>query len=173
MHKNLSTALSLVQKEALNIFINNNNDQYYNTLEREGLNGVVESIKLCHITTVNNENLRETLLNLHNYAGLAVVMMDHEANMSKNAGIELTSVMNAVSLNNNDCDINLLEYALDTRLFESHSSPGQYHTTKRLRDGFKCSCLGYEYRNWCSHCEKMNEASITSNNQDMSQSSSN
>lgn len=152
MQINWQTALSKVQAEALDTFMKNN--AYSIAFERQDLVGLV-----------HDESLRDTMIELHNYAGIAVVMMD-EANALKNIapgtdpdtdpGTDLASdlayEMETVSLRENDYDsINVV----NIRTFESQSSPGQYHTTKRLCNGYKCSCLGFGYRNWCSHCETM------------------
>lgn len=138
MQINWQTALSKVQAEALDTFMKNN--AYSIAFERQDLVGLV-----------HDESLRDTMIELHNYAGIAVVMMD-EANALKNIASDLAYEMETVSLRENDYDsINVV----NIRTFESQSSPGQYHTTKRLCNGYKCSCLGFGYRNWCSHCETM------------------
>ena len=86
---NWPVALSKVQAEALGLFVKKNND-YGNAFERHGLVGVVmragdklarlEQVSSHKIALVDDESLRDTLIDLHNYAGLAVALLDNENN---------------------------------------------------------------------------------------------
>lgn len=74
-----------VQDEALKLFINKNKD-YGDAFANYGIVGVLvrmgdkisrlQSITKNGITLVNNECLRDTLIDLHNYSAMAVMLMD-------------------------------------------------------------------------------------------------
>lgn len=74
-----------VQDEALELFINKNKD-YGDAFANYGIVGVLvrmgdkisrlQSITKNGITLVNNECLRDTLIDLHNYSAMAVMLMD-------------------------------------------------------------------------------------------------
>ena len=84
------------------MFVKKNAD-YGNAFERHGLVGVVmragdklarlEQISSRGIQLVDDESLRDTLMDLHNYAGMAVAMMDNES---------VGSSMNMVIKNENE-----------------------------------------------------------------------
>ena len=74
-----------VQDEAFDLFKKKNND-YGNSFEEYGTIGILvrmndkirRSINITekNITLINDENLRDTLVDLHNYCALALVLMD-------------------------------------------------------------------------------------------------
>jgi hypothetical protein len=79
--------LTLVQKEALNLFKKKNSD-YGDAFAEYGPVGVLVRMgdkinRLQHITNkqvtlVNTETLRDTLIDLHNYAAMAVMLLDEQ-----------------------------------------------------------------------------------------------
>lgn len=175
MTTNWHAALSRVQAEALGTFVKKNTD-YGNAFERHGLVGVVmragdklarlEQISSRGIQLVDDESLRDTLMDLHNYAGMAVAMMDNE-NISKECTKNENVIIKKEYQNacvadmadecgtNGGSEVEELEDVLEVRTFESTSKPGTFHQTERCEKGFRCSCLGFEYREWCKHCEIM------------------
>lgn len=79
------TQLEAVQREALELFTRKNND-YGDAFAECGAVGVVVRIgdKLARlrtvtaqqITLVTDETLRDTLMDLHNYAAMAIALLD-------------------------------------------------------------------------------------------------
>ena len=177
MTTNWHAALSRVQAEGLGMFVKKNTD-YGNAFERHGLVGLVmragdklarlEQISSRGIQLVDDESLRDTLMDLHNYAGMAVAMMDNENISKKCTKIKNENVIikkedqNACVADmadecgtNGGSEVEELEDVLEIRTFESASKPGTFHQTERCENGFRCSCLGFEHREWCKHCEIM------------------
>lgn len=74
-----------IRNEALELFISKNKD-YGDAFANYGVVGVLvrmgdkisrlQSIKKNGITLVNNESLRDTLIDLHNYSAMAVMLLD-------------------------------------------------------------------------------------------------
>ena len=84
--------LKIVQKEGLDLFTKKNQD-YGDAFATYGTVGVLvrigdkiqrlQSITNKGITLVEDERLRDTLIDLHNYAGMAVMLMDeNEKNLN-------------------------------------------------------------------------------------------
>jgi hypothetical protein len=74
-----------IQKEALNIFIKKNAD-YGDAFAKYGIVGVLVrmddkiqrgiNITKNKISLVEDESIRDTLLDLHNYAAMAIMLLD-------------------------------------------------------------------------------------------------
>ncbi len=83
------TCFRKVQDKSFELFKKKNSD-YGNAFEEFGTIGILirmnDKIKRAvnitnsNITLINDENLRDTLVDLHNYCALAVVLMDKEKN---------------------------------------------------------------------------------------------
>ena len=79
--------MTAVQKEALSIFTKKNHD-YGDAFATYGPTGVIvrigdkiqrlQSINARGITMINNESIRDTLVDLHNYAAMAVMLIDEQ-----------------------------------------------------------------------------------------------
>ncbi len=77
-----------VQKEALELFTKKNQD-YGDSFATYGPVGVIvrmgdkisrlSSITKSGITLVNNESIRDTLIDLHNYAAMGIMLLDEKA----------------------------------------------------------------------------------------------
>ena len=82
-----------IQREGLNIFIKKNHD-YGDSYKDYGLIGVLvrlgdkikrlQSITNKGINLVNDESLRDTLIDLQNYSTMAVMLYDENTNENKN-----------------------------------------------------------------------------------------
>ena len=109
---NRTQQLALIQKEALNLFQNKNND-YGDEFTTYGPVGVLVRIgdkinRLQHITNkqitlVNNESLRDTLIDLHNYSAMAIMLLDEQSPKtspikSKNHTFKKTNSMQNIHL---------------------------------------------------------------------------
>tara|TARA_A100001015_G_scaffold265618_1_gene314174 strand:+ start:108 stop:380 length:273 start_codon:yes stop_codon:yes gene_type:complete len=76
-----------IQKEGLNLFEKKNQD-YGDAFATYGVIGVLirmgdkiqrlQSIEKNQITLVNDEKIRDTLIDLHNYAAMAIMLLDEE-----------------------------------------------------------------------------------------------
>ena len=79
--------MQLIQKEGLELFKKKNSD-YGDAFANYGTIGVLvrlgDKISRCQnitnrsISMVNNESLRDTLIDLHNYAAMAIMLMDED-----------------------------------------------------------------------------------------------
>jgi len=84
--------LDIIQLEARTLFVNKNKD-YGDAFATYGPVGVLvrigdkiqrlQSINKTGITLVEDEKLRDTLIDLHNYAAMAVMLMDENVNKDK------------------------------------------------------------------------------------------
>ena len=78
---------TLVQKEGLELFIKKNTD-YGDAFANYGPVGVIVrmgdkiqrlvSVSNNNISLVNTESLRDTLIDLHNYSAMAIMLIDEE-----------------------------------------------------------------------------------------------
>jgi len=85
--------LDTIQLEARTLFVNKNKD-YGDAFATYGPVGVLvrigdkiqrlQSINKTGITLVEDEKVRDTLIDLHNYAAMAVMLMDENDNKDKN-----------------------------------------------------------------------------------------
>ena len=85
--------MSKVQKEGLNLFKKKNQD-YGDAFASYGAIGVLvrmgdkiarlQSITNKGISLVNSESLRDTLIDLHNYSAMAIMLLDEDKNKRKN-----------------------------------------------------------------------------------------
>lgn len=81
--------MEAVQKEGLELFKRKNKD-YGDSFANFGPVGVIVrmgdkinrlmSITKSGVTMVNNESIRDTLIDLHNYSAMAIMLMDEKKN---------------------------------------------------------------------------------------------
>jgi hypothetical protein len=86
-HKNRVKQMEIVQSEALSIFTKKNID-YGDAFAKYGIIGVLMriedkiqrslSITKNGVNLVNDESIRDTLLDLHNYAAMALMLLDEQ-----------------------------------------------------------------------------------------------
>mgnify|MGYP001436030310 FL=1 len=86
---NRVSQMEAVQKEGLELFKRKNND-YGDAFANYGPVGVIVrmgdkinrlmSITKTGVTMVNDEGLRDTLIDLHNYSAMAIMLMDEKKN---------------------------------------------------------------------------------------------
>jgi hypothetical protein len=84
---NRASQMALVQRESLELFRRKNTD-YGDAFADYGPIGVIvrmgdkirrlSTVTSSGITMVNTENIRDTLIDLHNYAAMAVMLIDEE-----------------------------------------------------------------------------------------------
>ena len=80
--------MKAVQEEGLELF-NRKNKDYGDAFANYGAIGVIVrmgdkiqrllSINMSGIQLINNEGLRDTLIDLHNYAAMAILLLDEES----------------------------------------------------------------------------------------------
>ena len=85
--------LKQIQSNALELFIKKNAD-YGDAFAKYGFVGVLMriedkiqrslSITSNGVNFVKNENMRDTLLDLHNYAAMAIMLLDEKSNLTWN-----------------------------------------------------------------------------------------
>lgn len=97
MSINRETQMETIQKEALELFKKKNTD-YGDAFATYGTIGIMVritdkinrfvNIKNTSVSLVNDETLRDTLIDLHNYAAMAIMLLDENneayANSKKN-----------------------------------------------------------------------------------------
>ena len=81
--------MKTVQNEALELFIKKNQD-YGDAFANYGTIGVLvrmgdkisrlQSITTKNISLINTESLRDTLIDLHNYSAMAIMLLDEKEN---------------------------------------------------------------------------------------------
>lgn len=86
------TQLKIIQAEALSLFKKKNAD-YGDSFAKYGPVGVIvrlgdkiqrlSSVTKNSITLVENETLRDTLMDLHNYAAMALILLDEKNNINE------------------------------------------------------------------------------------------
>lgn len=150
--------LRKVQDEGLNLFERKNRD-YGDAFATYGTVGVLvrmgdkimrlQSITNKGITLVDDERLRDTLIDLHNYAGMAVMLLDEEENevvIENNTEIQETPQIITWGIYGSNRDI---------------------YTRTQTRLGNKiikeeCSCLGFKYskNKTCKHIENSQNYNI-------------
>ena len=89
MSEKRTSQMSLVQSEAFELFKKKNTD-YGDAFATYGPVGVIVrmgdkiqrlvSVSKDGVTLINSESLRDTLIDLHNYAAMAVMLIDEETN---------------------------------------------------------------------------------------------
>ena len=119
---NRTAQMEKVQKEGLELFSRKNKD-YGDAFATYGTIGVLVRIgdkinRLNHISKnkinlVNDESLRDTLIDLHNYAAMAIMLLDEEEPKKVETG-EPKSMSNSNSLSSFGHEMssfdNLIEY---------------------------------------------------------------
>lgn len=126
--------LTTIQKEALTLFEKKNAD-YGDAFATYGPVGVLvrigdklsrfTSISTSGVTFVNNEGMRDTLIDLHNYAAMAIMLLDENANKQKQLAVD-----DVIKLANNGLSINdILQkgYSLES-LKHAGATPSQFRT---------------------------------------------
>ena len=86
-----------VQKEALNLFSKKNAD-YGDAFATYGPVGVIvrmgdkiqrlTSINNSGVTLVDNESIRDTLIDLHNYAAMGIMLLDEQSDKKYEKGVK-------------------------------------------------------------------------------------
>ena len=104
--------MQLVQNESLDLFRKKNQD-YGDAFANYGTIGVLvrmgdkisrlQTITNRSVSLVNTESLRDTLIDLHNYSAMAIMLLDEDKNKTKNLVSNLSNrgYVDCYSLNDN------------------------------------------------------------------------
>lgn len=150
--------LRKVQDEGLNLFERKNRD-YGDAFATYGTVGVLvrmgdkimrlQSITNKGITLVDDERLRDTLIDLHNYAGMAVMLLDEEENevvIENNTEIQETPQIITWGIYGSNRDIYT---RTQTRL-----------GNKIIKEECSCPSFKYSKNNTCKHIENSQNYNI-------------
>lgn len=97
---NHSKQLSTIQNEALELF-NKKNTDYGDAFANYGPVGVLvrigdkisrlQNIEKNNITMINDEKIRDTLIDLHNYAAMAIMLIDEKEKLTTKLTTKVTT----------------------------------------------------------------------------------
>ena len=148
--------LNMVQKEALNLFTKKNAD-YGDAFARYGTVGILVrlgdkihrflSITSNGVNLVEDEKLRDTLLDLHNYAAMGIMLLDSNASPSPESLPHPTTLVEEQPIESYDIT----------------GSNGNVYNIKRFKDNdgklvWTCSCPSYQYCNdKCKTCKHIKQ----------------
>lgn len=144
-----------VQQEGLELFTRKNRD-YGDAFADYGVVGVLvrmgdkirrlQNISTTGVTLVEDESFRDTLIDLHNYAAMAVLLLDSDENMDSVA--EKKDEVEAVNVIVNESG----SHAKHTWRVPSASVKEEYEVVQYHDGTMSCTCKGFEYHGWCHHC---------------------
>lgn len=155
-----------IQLEGYNLFMKKNKD-YGDAYKKHGVIGILirmgdkldrfQSITNNQISYVNSESLRDTLIDLHNYAAMGIMELDSaEAHnkepdtckLKRKYDSDLDS--NLDSQNNNDSQDNIISKKFKSKTYNDKIYITTYNISTR---NIVCNCPGFIWRQKCSHCE--------------------
>jgi len=148
-----------VQDEARELFRKKNTD-YGDAFATYGTVGVLmrmsdkllrlQSITKSQVTLIDSEKIRDTLIDLHNYSAMAVMLLDENNNLQNNQANEVQT---------NEQQNNTKKQWEVASLTEKNKK----YIVEQTDKGYSCDCLGFQYRQWCKHCEKINHENQNNN----------
>ncbi len=158
--ENVVDKFTAVQQEGLELFKRKNAD-YGNAFEKYGTIGVLvrigdkimraQSITSRSVVLVSDEKLRDTLVDLQNYAALSVALLD---------AAPMSTQVSASESDDEICEdaiIALEEESTHTRWFASESKNGVEYICTRKGNEYNCNCPGFQWRGWCKHADIMHK----------------
>ena len=154
--------LQTVQNEALELFRKKNAD-YGDAFATYGTVGILvrlgdkihrlQSITSKGINLVEDERLRDTLIDLHNYAAMGIMLLDSDDTKSSPAAEDIPQPVSLLSPKQNICLEN----------WNVTGSSGNEYVMKRFKNSsggwvITCSCPSYEFSNFtCKTCKHVKE----------------
>jgi hypothetical protein len=98
--------MKTVQDEALELFKKKNQD-YGDAFANYGSIGILvrmgdkinrmQSITTNHISLINTESLRDTLIDLHNYSAMAIMLLDEKKTSTQNLPNDISEQINKIN----------------------------------------------------------------------------
>ena len=165
--------LSKVQNEALELFRKKNHD-YGDAFADYNVVGVLvrlgDKVKRCQsisktgIQLVDGEKMRDTLIDMHNYAAMAIMLMDEKNNNSKTDDMDDELVLqDNVEYSSPNKGYKLLykwEIEGDSR---KNYICGSYWSFEYKNSIQTCTCPSFMYggKKTCKHIENSNEYKVT------------
>lgn len=144
-----------VQEEGLELFTRKNKD-YGDAFADYGVVGVLvrmgdkirrlQNISNTGVTLVEDESFRDTLIDLHNYAAMAVLLLDSNDKMESTSEEEDDEEMENIIVNESGSQ------AKHTWWVPSSSGKAEYEVVQYHDGTMSCTCKGFEYHDWCYHC---------------------
>lgn len=173
-----------VQEEAKELFERKNAD-YGDAFAEYGTIGILvrlgdkikrlQSISNRGITLVNDEKLRDTLIDLHNYAAMGIMLLDEGdyANKSDNEGESVDIGEDELILEDNEpCKRGLSKDTLSVDRWEIYGDSGNQYKRQRYTNKMTgkiteaCSCPSYIYSDpdnqTCKHIKFGNKYKLVS-----------
>tara|TARA_Y100000389_G_scaffold205055_1_gene262506 strand:+ start:903 stop:1394 length:492 start_codon:yes stop_codon:yes gene_type:complete len=148
-----------IQSEGLELFIKKNKD-YGDAFANSGSIGVLvrigdkisrlQNITKNSINLVSDESCRDTLIDLHNYAAMAIMLLDENNETTKNKEEEIKEDEKSKDYFPS-VTIPIQNIWWEESKTDSNIS---YKVTKYQDGNYNCTCLGFKYRGWCNHLEK-------------------
>ena len=148
-----------VQKEGLDLFTRKNKD-YGDAFADYGVVGVLvrmgdkirrlQNISTTGVTLVQDESFRDTLIDLHNYAAMAVLLLDTNSNMM----VTSSSDENENDENDEEEEIVNEDGSKAKHIWwvdSSTYSDVTYQVVKYEDESMSCTCKGFEHHGWCKH----------------------
>ena len=155
-----------IQLEGYNLFMKKNKD-YGDAYKKHGVIGILirmgdkldrfQNITNNQISYVNSESLRDTLIDLHNYAAMGIMELDSAEAYNKEPDTcklkrkydsDLDSDLD--SQNNNDSQDNIISKKFKSKTYSNKTYTTSYNISTRT---IVCNCPGFMWRQKCSHCD--------------------
>jgi len=152
--------LSKVQKEAYNLFCKKNKD-YGDAFADYGVVGVLvrlgdkirraQSISNNGVSLVSDESFRDTLIDLHNYAAMGVMLLDN-ASFSEEVDMD----ENGSGSDSDDSDAKAIVATTEIRSMNWRTRNIKYTVTKYDDGEITCTCPWHKHNpgEQCKHIKK-------------------
>lgn len=151
-----------IQLEGYNLFMKKNKD-YGDAYKKHGVIGILirmgdkldrfQNITNNQISYVNSESLRDTLIDLHNYAAMGIMELDSAEAYNKEPDtckLKRKYDSESDSQNNNDSQDNIISKKFKSKTYSNKTYTTSYNISTRT---IVCNCPGFIWRQKCSHCE--------------------
>ena len=144
-----------IQLEGYNLFMKKNKD-YGDAYKKHGLIGILirmgdkldrfQNITNNQISYVNSESLRDTLIDLHNYAAMGIMELDSAKNNNKTP---TTCKLKRKYDSDLDSQDNIISKKFKSKTYNDKIYTTTYNISTRT---IVCNCPGFMWRQKCSHC---------------------
>ena len=144
-----------IQLEGYNLFMKKNKD-YGDAYKKHGLIGILirmgdkldrfQNITNNQISYVNSESLRDTLIDLHNYAAMGIMELDSAKNNNKTP---TTCKLKRKYDSDLDSQDNIISKKFKSKTYNDKIYTTTYNISTKT---IVCNCPGFMWRQKCSHC---------------------
>lgn len=140
------TQMKNIHKEALNLFTKKNTD-YGDAFATHGSIGVLvrmgdklsrlQSVTSKQVTLIDTESVRDTLIDLHNYAAMAIMLLDEDKNENKDLSkLTNSNESNSNASNSNELQCSQLAWHFMNSLNRKKNTPTHSQTTSKMPEYF-------------------------------------